>query len=189
MTLRTHPPLTTAHRARALLANPNIIIIDTETTGLKGDAQIIEIVAIDRDGNTLFDTLVKPTIPIPPEASLIHGITDDQVADAPPFDLIWPSLKTVLDGKRILSYNIAFDMRMLEQSLSAVDIQDPLICPSDCIMILAADHLRRQKWCNLATAAWQLNVEQQEPAHRALGDALTALDILRAIAGPMDDAI
>lgn len=180
--------MTPSHRARALLADPRTIILDTETTGLKDDAQIVEIAVINCAGDVLIDTLVWPTIPIPEDATLIHGITNHMAADAPPFAEIWPQLRTILDGKIILSYNIDFDTRLILQSLLAADIQDPYICDdSDCIMILAADHLRRRKWCNLATAAWHLNCDQQQPAHRALGDAKTALAVLKAIAGPMEE--
>ena len=41
---------------------------------------------------------VNPGVPIPPEATAIHGITDDDVADCPTFRAIAPSLVRFLDG-------------------------------------------------------------------------------------------
>ena len=74
-------------KARELLqAAP--LFLDTETTGLHASDQIVEIAICDLGGNVLFDTLVKPTAPIPPEASAIHGIDDAMVASAPG----WPEV-------------------------------------------------------------------------------------------------
>ena len=87
-------------------------ILDTETTGLY-DAQIVEIAIIDRTGQTLLDTFIKPTIPIPPETTALHGITDAMVADAPSFPEVYPRIMEVLKGKRVLIYNSAFDIKIL----------------------------------------------------------------------------
>lgn len=51
----------------------NRLFIDTETTGLGDDAEIVEICIIDSHGFILLNTLVKPTKPIPDEAIAIHG--------------------------------------------------------------------------------------------------------------------
>ena len=51
----------------------NCAILDTETTGLYDDAEIVEISIIDENGGVLLDTLVKPLKPIPAEATAIHG--------------------------------------------------------------------------------------------------------------------
>ena len=61
----------------------NCAILDTETTGLYDDAEIVEISIIDENGGVLLDTLVKPLKPIPAEATAIHGITNEMVATAP----------------------------------------------------------------------------------------------------------
>ncbi len=45
------------------------MILDTETTGLY-DAEIVELSIIDTAGNVLLDTLVRPTRPIPAEATV-----------------------------------------------------------------------------------------------------------------------
>lgn len=44
----------------------NCLILDTETTGLGDDAEIVEIAIIDQDKNVLLNSLVKPSKPIPP---------------------------------------------------------------------------------------------------------------------------
>jgi hypothetical protein len=73
----------------------------------------------NQDGGTLFQSRIKPTIPIPPDAARYHGITDADVAACPTFAEAWPGLLRALSGRHICAYNADYDMRMLRQSLSA----------------------------------------------------------------------
>ena len=59
-----------------------LVVFDTETTGLDGGAEIVEIVEIscvNGRGEVLLDTLVRPAGPIPADATAIHRITYDDV--------------------------------------------------------------------------------------------------------------
>ena len=67
-----------------------IRIIDTETTGLTADAKVVEWATFDLIGEGKqwergreMGSLINPGIPIPPEASAVHHLTDDDVKDAP----------------------------------------------------------------------------------------------------------
>ncbi len=64
-----------------LLNRSDVLILDTETTGLGAQDEIVELAIIDTNGTVKFDNLIQPTIPIPEEASRIHGITDDILQD------------------------------------------------------------------------------------------------------------
>ncbi|MEG4026450.1 MULTISPECIES: 3'-5' exonuclease [unclassified Microcoleus] len=86
--------------AREQLSQNDWVILDTETTGLY-DAQIVEIAIIDRLGEMLLNTLVKPSIPIPPEAAYLHGISDAMVGDPPSFPEVYPRIVEVLKDKRV----------------------------------------------------------------------------------------
>lgn len=62
------------------------IFYDCETTGVRSEAdRIIELAAYAPDGESSFSYLINPGIPIPKEATAIHQITDEMVADAPEF--------------------------------------------------------------------------------------------------------
>src|SRR6185369_3655551 len=87
------------------------VILDTETTGLGSDAQVIQIGVINGKGNVLLDNvLVKPTILIPADATAIHHITNEMVQDVPAFPDILPQLREVVEGKLLVIYNAQYDM-------------------------------------------------------------------------------
>jgi DNA polymerase III epsilon subunit-like protein len=99
-----------ARWAAAQLADPQVRILDSETTGLHDQARIVELAVITTAGETLIDTLLDPGEPIPTEASDIHGITDSDVAGAPSFAAILPELQQQLHGHRVLIYNAPYDL-------------------------------------------------------------------------------
>ncbi|AHD07457.1 3'-5' exonuclease [Paenibacillus larvae] len=85
------------------------LILDTETTGIEYDSEIVDIAIIDLDKNLIFASLVKPICPIPEEATMIHGITNEMVADAPSWLEVWAQVQKLLSGKTLLIYNADFD--------------------------------------------------------------------------------
>lgn len=67
--------------------------IDLETSGLEATDHVVEIAAWDVEhGKVTFVTqrLVKPPVPIPPEASAIHHIVDEDVVRAKPWAEVYP---------------------------------------------------------------------------------------------------
>ena len=93
------------------------VILDTETTGLDCLAEIVEISIIAADGRVLLDTLVRPLNPIPQVATAIHHITDVMVAAAPTFSQVYAELVEQIQGRMVVTYNAAFDRRMVQQAL------------------------------------------------------------------------
>lgn len=70
-----------------------VIFCDTETTGQDRNAEVCEIAIVDEHENVLFESLVKPSKPIPQAATKIHGITNEMVANAPTFAEIWHQIE------------------------------------------------------------------------------------------------
>ena len=93
----------------------NFIVLDTETTGLH-NAEMCSIGILSSDGTTLLDTLVKPAKAIPPDATRIHGITNEDVTNAP----TWPQLRDkvleLITGKDLVIYNASYDVGILYSS-------------------------------------------------------------------------
>ncbi len=105
----------TIERAQQILAYKPLFI-DTETTGTTQKDVIIEMGVVDLEGRTVFESLVKPGMPIPPDSTAVHGITEAQVANAPTWKEIWPELETLLTGRLVGMYNAEFDLRMMKQT-------------------------------------------------------------------------
>jgi len=108
------------------LKNP-LAFFDLETTGISTiKDRIVEfsIVKVMPDGETKIKTLkINPTIPIPEETSLIHGIYDKDVKDAPTFKSIAKTLAMFLEGADLAGFNILkFDIPLLVEEFIRADI-------------------------------------------------------------------
>lgn len=104
------------------------IYYDTETTGVRSDRdRIIEIAAFDPVQNRTFCEFVNPGIPIPPDATAIHKITDEMVKDAPSFREIGASFIEFCAGETVLiaHNNDAFDKLFLEQEYKRAGLEIP----------------------------------------------------------------
>lgn len=94
------------------------IYYDTETTGLRADKdRIIEIAAYDPVSELSFVRLINPGMPIPREASAVHKITDEMVANSPGFSEIGAEFVEFCKGDVVLiaHNNDAFDLQFLKQ--------------------------------------------------------------------------
>ena len=166
------------------------LIVDTETTGLGDDAEIVEIAVVDSQGSIVFDSLVKPSRPIPREASDIHGITNAAVAVAPGFAQLWAAeLKGVLrTAPHVAIYNADYDVRLITQSLGRRQRQrgSRSWAGVTCITDLYAqfwgewhDYSQSYTWQKLEAAAYQCGLDWEGGAHRALADAKISLKVLK----------
>ncbi|MFW5901277.1 MAG: exonuclease domain-containing protein [bacterium] len=95
---------------------------DLETTSKKPEeAKIVQIgVVIIRNGDVTGQkrSLINPGVPIPAEATEIHGITDEDVKEAPPFSSIAGKLEKTIKGSILLGYNSdSYDDRILAREL------------------------------------------------------------------------
>lgn len=92
------------------------VYLDTETTGLSSNDEVIELTIVDHDGSLLFSRLFRPLQPIPRQAQLIHHITDQMVAAEKPWPWYWTEIRNLLYGRVIAAYNAPFDQQMLQQT-------------------------------------------------------------------------
>ncbi len=93
------------------------VYMDTETTGLDREAEIVEVAVVDTHGQVILQSFVKPGRPIPLDATAIHGITNEMVQTAPSWPILWQSLRGLLLGRPLGLYNAEFDLRLMEQSM------------------------------------------------------------------------
>ena len=166
----------------------NAAILDTETTGLDEQAEIVEIAVVACSGETLLQTLVKPTRPIPAEVTEIHGITDAMVADAPSWPEVQARLMQILEGRQLVIWHADYDLRLIEQSAAAHSIEAPELY-AECAQSVYKHFwqepgedpgsVRRQR---LTKAAAQQGVEITGQEHRAEVDCLTTRGVILAMA-------
>ncbi|WP_338859445.1 3'-5' exonuclease [Serratia marcescens] len=169
----------------------NVLIMDTETTGLGDDAEIVEVTIIDTAGRVLLNTLVKPRSVIPASATAIHGITNEMVADAPSWPHVCRSLYDIISGRKVVIYNSDFDTRILDQTNDdwGIAIHFKIERPTfECAMLAYAEFYGQNserggyKWQKLTAAAEQQGVIIEGTPHRALSDCLTTLGVIKAMA-------
>ncbi|AVV22322.1 3'-5' exonuclease [Salmonella enterica] len=183
---------TISQRAKRWLDDDRLFI-DTETTGLGDDAEIVEICIIDKNGFIMLNTLIKPTKPIPDEAIAIHGITNEMVAHAPTWKDVHGAVADLFFNYGFVIYNADYDTRLIRQSAELNGLwTDGLSSFMDeyslCAMKLYAEYrgepgkYHGYKWHKLVDAAAHEGVVVEGKAHRALADCKMTLGLVRALA-------
>jgi DNA polymerase-3 subunit epsilon len=162
-----------------------LAFFDLETTGLNPRAdRIVELalVRVAPDGDVLERVRrFNPGVPIPAEASRVHGITDADVADEPPFSARARSLLELLNPCDLAGFNIRrFDLPMLlaEFRRAGLDLE----LKGRRIVDIQAIFHREERRDLSAAARFYLEREHAE-AHSALSDTRTAAAVLAAQLG------
>jgi len=175
--------------AREILSQ-NPVYLDTETTGIDRSSEIVEICILDDDAQILFQSLVKPTVSIPPDVIRIHGITNEMVKSAPSWLTVWPLVEATLTGRQVGIYNADFDLRMMQQTHTKFHIpwRFNRMVSSFCIMRLYAQFYGEwnpayasYRWHSLEAAGRHCQIPLPN-THRAYDDALLARQVLHHIA-------
>jgi DNA polymerase-3 subunit epsilon len=168
-----------------------LAFFDLETTGTDiAKDRIVEIavVKIMPDGQVIMmpaqhgkehRLLVNPTVPIPIEASLVHGVYDADVQDAPLFKDIAPKLFKFLFDCDLGGFNSnRFDIPMLAEEFLRAEI-DFSVEGRNLIDVQVIFHLMEQR--NLKAAYKFYCDKQLEDAHEALPDTLATLEVFEAM--------
>ena len=168
----------------SLMNRKDVLIVDTETTGLHKRAEVIEVVAVDTTGNVRFSSFSMPQDPIPIAASNIHGLTHPYLkkARAMPWPRVQVRLAPILEQAQILiAWNAPFDRRMLEQTAARHDLQFGFAPPW-------RDALRDYKrFCPGLNSYALENVMKAESlqfsgrAHRAEADCRAVLSVMQVV--------
>ena len=169
------------------------VFLDTETTGIDRDAEIVEVALVDTDGRVMLNTRVKPTKLISSGAQAVHHISDADVASCPAFNDVLSVLAELLDGRHVVAYNEAFDSRMFVSSARLRDIT-MTIKPDrwHCAMLLYArfygewnSQRRSYRWQKLGVALAQCGIDTSDivgSAHGAAYDAEATRRVLLHVA-------
>lgn len=163
------------------LKNP-LIFLDLETTGINIAAdRIVEIalLKIHPDGSEEEKIIrINPGIPIPERATLIHGISDDDVKDAPPFKDVAKNLAKFMEGCDLAGFNSnRFDIPLLAEEFIRADV-DIEFKKRKFIDVQAIFH-KMEKRTLSAAYKFYCNRELTQ-AHNALADTRATYEVLKA---------
>lgn len=165
--------------AQLVLSNSDkYLILDTETTGLSGNDEIVQIAAIDTNGDTLLNELIRPVnATVHLRAYEVHGIGDDDLAGCPTFMELDSVLREAIGQRDIIAYNSSFDERMYAQShgkLGGFMPSGQWMCAMHMYSRFVAEPNPRGGY------RWQ---KLQGGDHSAMGDCLATLKVIQEIAG------
>ncbi len=154
--------------------------LDFETTGTNPDLdQIVEIGAVCFTTSEVtheYATFIKPTIPIPQEASNVHGITDADVADAPRVGECMDALLSLMKETVLIAHNIRFDFQFLNAALMHSGKQTLQNVPLVDSLQVARKAVKSSGY-SLQVLAEHFGIAVGN-AHRALDDAHTCRQVL-----------
>ncbi len=169
-----------------------IALLDVETTGRDAaHDRVIEVgIVVGRAGEIVarYNWLLNPSIPIPQEARDVHGISDEQVANAPTFEMVAHEIADALRGRVPAAYNADFDKTFLLSEYARIgkkiDATPPALRREVAWfdpLVWAREIQAEEKSRALGDVAQRLGIAM-EKAHRASEDAEAALRVLYALA-------
>ena len=170
------------------LNNP-LVFFDLETTGINITRdRIVEISVLKVHPNGKEETKtrrINPEMPIPPQSTAIHGITDEDVKDCPTFKQVAKSFADLLEGCDMAGFNSSrFDVPMLTEEFlrAGVDFDTSKKKFVDVQIIF---HRKEQRTLE---AAYKFYCNKNlENAHSAEADVIATYEVLKSQLDKYDD--
>jgi len=163
------------------LKNP-LAFFDLETTGTNiANDRIVELafLKVFPSGETEKKVMrINPTIAIPEESSVIHGIRDEDVKDAPTFKSIAKNLAKFLEGTDLAGFNIVrFDIPVLLEEFLRADVD----CEVGNRKLIDAQKIFFMMEKRTLTAAYKFYCDKVlAGAHGAEADTMATYEVLKA---------
>lgn len=174
----------------------DVVIWDTETTGLTDDDEILSIGAVYIQGGPMLSTRIRPTHPERiARLTEVHGFVPEDFADARSFAEVYADIEWALNFKYWVIYHVDFDLKMLHLACMRYGLL-PLL-PLGTVDVMKMFSYFYGEWDakhghfaikTLSFAAEHLGIDVPQ-AHEALADAQTTLAVIRAMAGAAGEAV
>jgi DNA polymerase III epsilon subunit family exonuclease len=172
------------HHCRAM-EDPfqDYVAFDLETTDKEiADCEIVEIAAVRVRGREVVDRFqrrVRPTRPIHPKATQVHGYRDADLCDEPPFAEVWPAFRAFVGGDLLVAHNGQyFDMPVLRRLAAGLPgVEDLALYDT---LPLARSLLDES--AKLEDLAHRFGVDAGR-AHHASDDSVTLVGVMRHLGG------
>jgi len=157
-------------------------IVDLETTGGSASkSRITEIAVYKTDGKEIiesYSSLVNPGRSIPRHISNLTGITDEMVADAPPFSQIIDQLDAITKDSIFVAHNVNFDYGFMRAEYERCKRQ--FIRKKLCTVRLSRQIIKNQASYSLGKLSANLGISLKN-RHRAAGDARATVDLFHLL--------
>jgi len=158
------------------------IVLDTETSGLGPEDGPCEIAwqEINENLEVVHEvySLIDPQVRISPDAAGIHGITDEQVKDAPTLDEFFHEVvgnPFTTEPVTVIAHNAQFDAKFVKPYITEMDTL--------CTLRLARHVYPDAPNHKLQTLRYYLGLggDSREDSHSAMGDVMVCRSLLRAV--------
>jgi DNA polymerase III subunit epsilon len=159
-----------------------LAVFDIESTGTNRKADRIIDLAVLKiapgGAQTEHQYRVNPEMPIPPEATAVHGITDAAVKDCPTFKAVAPAVAKLLEDCDLAGFNVSsFDIPLLAEEFARAGVP----FSTDGRYVLDAQRIFHRKHPRDLAAALQFYCgELHLEAHRAADDVRATFRVLAA---------
>ncbi len=167
------------------LRDITFVVVDLETTGGSStDDAITEFGAVKvRGGEVLgeFATLVDPGRSIPPQITVLTGISDATVFDAPRIGAVLPAFLEFIRGTVLVAHNAGFDVGFLKAACRQLDLPWPGNQVVDTVKVARAVLTKDEAPSVRLSALAMLFRARTTPDHRALHDARATVDVLHGL--------
>ena len=167
----------------ALLARRDVLVLDTETTGVGPAAEVIEVVALDTTGALRLSALSLPVGPISQRSRELHGLSEEALhaMGARPWAEVHPVLlSTLRDAAVVLAWRADFDARVLAQTAALHHRALPPVRWAD--VRPAYVKARPGGRHSLADAMRREGLAWEGRHHRAEADCRAVLAVMHAVA-------
>lgn len=172
-------------------------VIDFETTGLDfQNDRVLEMGIVCFDDGELTERhnfLIDPGIPVPEEARKVHGISDEELKNAPRFEELYPEIAGLLAGRVPVAYNAGFDKKFLLAECRrcahiGLDVATPPAFREEVEwidpLVWVRELQKYEKGKKLTDVCARLEISLEQ-AHRASGDAEATGHVLMRLARDM----
>ena len=171
------------------LSNTALAFLDTETTGIGPDARIVQIAVTHLDPGDILPKvalvrLVNPEIPIPAAASVVHGLHDADVADAPTWLDVAPEVADAMKGRVPFAFNAIYDYLRIRFENDRVGLPAPR-WPWGCVLV-ATKHVEKYASGKKLSEACARHGIVVAP-HGAAGDTVATALLWRALVAKYRD--
>lgn len=156
-----------------------IVCFDIESTGVDiSKDRIIDIAFLkNMPSGEVFTVYyrVNPGVSIPEEATSVHGISNDDVKDVPPFEEYAQSIVEFITGCDFCGFNlINYDLPLLQEEL----LRAGYCLPKDANIIDAGNIFKKKEERTLSAAVQFYLNKSHEGAHGAIADTEATFDVL-----------